>query len=101
MKKAKTTSQNQDDLRPEYDFAGVAGVRGKYYKALRKGYTRAVHQKDGTKEITHVRPLEGSIVLDPDVQAYFPDADAVNRALRGLIALIPTKRRTSRKTPRQ
>jgi hypothetical protein len=100
MKKPRTTSQAQDDLRPEYDFTGVPGVRGKYAKALRKGYTRVVHQKDGTKEITHVLPLVGSVVLDPDVQTYFPDAEAVNRALRGLIALIPRKRRKSRQTTR-
>ena len=93
MKKPRTTSQGQDDLRPEYDFTGVPGVRGKYSRALRKGYTRVVHQKDGTKEITHILPLVGSVMLDPDVQTYFPDAEAVNQALRGLIALIPTKRR--------
>jgi hypothetical protein len=98
MKKLKTTEQGQDDLRPEYDFTGVPGVRGKYSKALQKGYTRVVHQKDGTKEITYVRPLDGSVVLDPDVQTYFPDAEAVNQALRGLIALIPPKRRRPQQT---
>jgi hypothetical protein len=35
--------------------------------------------------------------LAPDVRHYFPDSDAVNAALRGLIALIPAKRRASRK----
>jgi hypothetical protein len=98
MKKPRTTEQGQDDLRPEYDFTGVPGVRGKHAKALRKGYTRVVHKKDGTKETTYVRPIEGSVVLDPDVQTYFPDAEAVNQALRGLIALIPTKRRRSQQT---
>jgi len=33
------------------------------------------------------------IPLAPNVRAYCPDADAVNAALRGLIALIPAKRR--------
>jgi hypothetical protein len=28
------------------------------------------------------------------LQVYFPDAEAVNMALRGLIALIPAKRRS-------
>jgi hypothetical protein len=28
-------------------------------------------------------------MLDPDVRAFFPDSDAVDRALRGLIQLIP------------
>jgi hypothetical protein len=39
--------------------------------------------------------------LAPDVQAYFPDAEAVNTALRGLIALIPTRRRAIRKARQQ
>jgi hypothetical protein len=33
-----------------------------------------------------------AIVLDPDVRLYFPDSDAVNRALRQLIRLIPRRR---------
>jgi hypothetical protein len=37
------------------------------------------------------------VMLDPDVRAYFPDTEAVNTALRGLIALIPMRRRTARK----
>jgi hypothetical protein len=41
------------------------------------------------------------IPLAPDVRAYFPDADAVNAALRGLIALLPAKRRMARKAQRQ
>jgi hypothetical protein len=30
-------------------------------------------------------------MLEPDVREYFPDSEAVNEALRGLIALIPRK----------
>lgn len=56
-----------------------------------------LHHKDGTKEVTHYRPLDGCVVLDRDVRAYFPDSEAVNTALRGLIALIPAKRRAVRK----
>lgn len=97
MKKAKALPPAQDDMRPEYDFTGVLGVRGKHAAAYRQGYTRTVHHADGTREVTEVRPLDGSIVLDPDVQAYFPDAEAVNTALRGLIALRPRRRRPSRK----
>src|SRR5919108_1051175 len=96
MKKVKAPhSVEQDTMRPEYDFTG--GVRGKHAAAMRQGYTCTVHHPDGTREITHVRPLAGSIVLDPDVQAYFPDAEAVNTALRGLIALRPRRRRRGRK----
>ena len=77
-------------MRPEYDFTG--GVRGKHAAAVRQGYSQIVHHADGSREITEVRPLLGSIVLAPDVQAYFPDAEAVNTALRGLIALRPRRR---------
>jgi len=47
-------------MRPEYDFS--KGVRGKYAKRYAEG--------------TNV------VVLDPDVAAAFPTAEAVNRALR-------------------
>jgi len=30
-------------------------------------------------------------MLDPDVLAYFPDSETVNRTLRSLIELIPQK----------
>jgi len=98
MKKAKTPPPDPDTMRPEYDFTGVPGVRGKHAAAMRQGYTCIVHHADGTREITHVCPLEGSIVLAPDVQAYFPDAEAVNTALRGLIALRPRRRRARKAT---
>ncbi len=51
---------------PEQDFSGPDVVRGRYRElALAAG---------------------GIVVLDPDVRAAFPDAAAVNRALRGLLA---------------
>ncbi len=100
MKKDKHQQDVEPDtLCPEYDLSRLAqvGERGKYHKALRKGYTRVVQHKDGTEEITHFRPMPGTVHLDPDVRAYFPDSEAVNAALRELIALIPAKRRTARK----
>ncbi|HEX6799842.1 MAG TPA: hypothetical protein VF116_19180 [Ktedonobacterales bacterium] len=33
----------------------------------------------------------GVVVLDPDVRAYFPDSETVNRVLRDLIRLIPQR----------
>ena len=48
------------DIRSEYDFTG--GVRGKYAERYARG--------------TNV------VVLDPDVAAAFPTAEAVNNALR-------------------
>jgi hypothetical protein len=59
-------SEEEDDLRPEYDFSQMeGGVRGKYFERYREG--------------TNV------VLLDPDVAAAFPDAKAVNDALRLLL----------------
>ena len=35
-----------------------------------------------------IRPLEGRSGLEPDVQAYVPDAEGVNTALPGLIRIV-------------
>jgi hypothetical protein len=58
-----------DEMRPEYDFRG--GVRGKYAKRFADG--------------------SNVVVLDPDVAARFPDAKAVNDALRRLADLEPAE----------
>ncbi|MCG8348814.1 MAG: hypothetical protein MI924_13670 [Chloroflexales bacterium] len=76
-----------DEMLPEYDFSG--GVRGKHYRAYQRGYKIIVHKTDGTIEERDYSLPEGAVMLDPDVRAYFPDAEAVNNALRGLIKLIP------------
>ncbi len=87
-----------DDIRPVYDFSG--GVRGKYAKTLReKGYTIRIHYRDGT--VTEKRVLgENAVSLAPDVREYFPTSQAVNRALRTLISLIPDKRKAIAKKAR-
>jgi len=73
-------------MRAEYDFAG--GVRGKHYRAMQAGYTVTVHKADGTTLVKEVEPVEGAVILQPDVRAYFPDSEAVNTALRSLITLM-------------
>jgi len=61
--KSRAESEEQDPADFEYDFRG--GVRGKYY-----GRTTA-------SGIT--------VRIEPDIAQVFPDADAVNAALRRLI----------------
>ena len=79
----------EDDMRPEYDFANMAGgVRGKYYKAYRAGHTVQIHHEDGTIETQYFTLEDGAVVLEPDVRQYFPDSEAVNKALRCLIPLV-------------
>lgn len=92
MKKpmTKIVKLEDADMRPQYDFR--KGVRGKHYKAMQAGYTITVHKPDGTTIVKDVMP-HGAVVLEPDIQAYFPDSDSVNRTLRCLIPLLPRKRR--------
>lgn len=83
------------DMRTEYDFRG--GVRGKHYKAMEAGYIVTIHKADGTTIVKDVMPKPGAVVLEPDIQAYFPDSDSVNRTLRCLIPLLPQQRRAKTK----
>ena len=62
----ENTKTSEDEMRPEYDLSQLKGrVRGKYVDRYRAG-TNLVR-------------------LESDVQAAFPDAEAVNEALRMLM----------------
>jgi hypothetical protein len=66
MKKRNEKSGQNDELRPEYDLSKLKGrVRGKYLRSYREG--------------------TNLVLLSPDVAQHFPDAEAVNSALRTLI----------------
>ena len=96
MKKenSKSTDVEKDDMLPEYDFANMeGGVRGKYYKAYREGHTVKIHTADGTMVVQHFTLEDGAVILDPDVQEYFPDSESVNTALRCLIPVIEHERK--------
>ena len=70
---SKTNRPEDDDLRPEYDFASMkGGVRGKY----------ATRYQAGTN----------LVLLSPDVAKYFPDEQSVNVALRKLIHVAKVKK---------
>lgn len=64
MNDERTKMAPDPDLTREHDFSG--GVRGKYLAAYEEARI--------------------SVVLEPDVAARFPDAAAVNRVLRDVIA---------------
>ena len=65
---------NEDDMRPEYDFAKMKGrVRGKYVERLRKA--------------------SNIVVLEPEVVEAFPTGEAVNAALRGMLDTAKAVRR--------
>ena len=59
-------NEPEDDMRSEYDLSKLKGkVRGKYVERYRSG--------------------TNLVLLESDVQEAFPDADAVNEALRMLM----------------
>ena len=63
-------SDEDDDLRPEYDLAALqGGVRGKYFERYQAGTNLAL--------------------LAPEVRAAFPTDAAVNEALRSLMQSHP------------
>ena len=62
-------ARDPDELLPEYDAQLIReGVRGKYAERYAAGTT--------------------VVVLEPDVAAAFPDAAAVNAALRALLDIV-------------
>lgn len=97
MKKAKTREPTTvEDMRAQYDFSAMkSAVRGKYYEAYREGHKVVIHKEDGTKSVQYFKLEDGAVMLEPDVRKYFPNSEAVNKALKSLIEIIPTKRRAS------
>jgi hypothetical protein len=75
---------NNDEMLPEYDFSNAE--RGKHYKAYRAGHTVRVTKADGSVQETHFTLADGAVMIDPDLHAMFPTSEAVNEALRSLIA---------------
>ncbi len=92
MKKKNFKHQETDDteMLPEYDFKD--GIRGKHYKAYRKGHTVKINKIDGTTTVQYFKLEDGAVIIEPDVREYFPDSKAVNKALRTLIGLFPKKK---------
>lgn len=86
--------EDTDEMLPEYDFS--KGTRGKHYRAYQEGYSVTIHQPDGSSTVQYFKPDKGVVTLEPDVQVYFPDSETVNKALHGLIALIPQEHTLSK-----
>jgi hypothetical protein len=92
MKRMKTKLITANDDAAEYDFRKMKNLgRGRYFRDLQQGYSITIQHADGSTEVRQVPPAKNVIVLDPDVQTYFPNSEVVNQVLRSLIALIPQK----------
>ena len=79
--KKEPAAKLSDDLRPEYDPSHLkGGVRGKYYQRATAG--------------------TNLVLIDADLANLFPDAKAVNRALRVIagaaLSAAASKRRRTR-----
>jgi len=91
--KPRHHNTDNEEMLPEYDFSGAE--RGKFAEAYRRGHKVIIHMADGTTE-EHIYPGEEcSVILEPEVQQFFPDSESVNKALRSLIDLIPKKRKSA------
>ena len=77
----KVESEDDDWLRPEYQRSDLGEIeRGKYAKRL--------------QESTNI------VVLDPQVAEAFPNDEAVNNALRGLLDLARSSARVTSRSRR-
>jgi hypothetical protein len=80
MKKA--TARKSNGLRREYNLSNLrGGVRGKYYRRFSEG--------------------TNLVLLDPDIADAFPDAKAVNDALRLLVKVASTRVQRGRRSKRE
>ena len=75
----KVKKQNNNDLRPEYDFDYSKASRGKYYRRLLE---------------------EGSnvVILESDIVKAFHDSASVNKALRSLLELTRSTNRLTKRS---
>ena len=64
----------------------------------RAGHNVVIHQAGGTTSVQYFNLEEGTVMLEPDVRKYFSNSESVNKVLRSLIAIIPSKKRTSAHT---
>lgn len=92
--KSDLPEPESEDILPGYDFE--TAVRGKHADGYRQGYKTTIRKVDGSIEEHDFTLPEGVVKPDPDVRAYFPDNESVNRALRGLIDLIPDRNSTEK-----
>jgi hypothetical protein len=76
---------NNKEMLDEYDFTDKKGVRGKYHKAYKQGHTVKIY--DGEKIVSD----NYFAAIEADVREFFPDSKAINKALRSLIKLTPSK----------
>jgi hypothetical protein len=84
VKKKSVPTLADEDMLPHYDFKKMPII------ARGPGYRR------GAKPVRMTR-----VTLDPDIQPFFPDDQAVNEALRTLIRLVGVRKKPTARTRKQ
>lgn len=79
------TDEQLKSMRPAKEFWAERGVE----HDPRGPHTTVIHHEDGTITTYEHVPEAIQIRLDPELRAYFPDAESVLYALRMLVALMP------------
>lgn len=70
----------------------AGGVRGKYYKDYCAGHTVKIHKTNGKTLVQHFKLEDGAVTLEPKIREYFPNSEAVNKALQYLIPLLSKRK---------
>lgn len=66
MKRTDKNAVTVSDMKPEYDFSGGNGVRGKYFREYRQGHTVTIHREDGTATVQRFTLEDGAVLLEPE-----------------------------------
>ncbi len=98
MRKRKTEKAKTEEMLPEYDFSSKKGVRGKYYRAYRRGHTVRIQKANGTIDVKYFTLADGAVMLEPDVKKHFPDSRSVNKALRALMPSRVSREKANHRT---
>ena len=89
MKAKKSRKKKSDDLLSQFDL--TTGVRGKYAKRYREGVSVTIYSPNKKIVEAGKKNAETFIMIEKDIAKVFPDAKAVNSALRHLLAAVPSK----------
>jgi hypothetical protein len=79
------TAEQLQAMKPVHEFFAEHGISFD----PKPPYTVTVYHEDQSTTTHLLAPIGNTVVLDADVQSFFPDSETVNRVLRSLISLIP------------
>ena len=85
MKERKSKNE-VDEMLPEYDFSGKKGIRGKYYRAYRRGHSVRIHKVDGSVSVKYFTLEDGAVMLEPSSRNRRPASRRFANAFASVVA---------------